>query len=343
MNRIINSIILFALLINFSCSAQNDCEKLKNKEISLSYINDHKNEFINDIEVLMNCYYDSIDIQILKGPSGDNFEFMLSVLELTDLSKAPIEHSTYNIFIEQWNEFKKLDEYKLARQIVLAKNEIINRYANIENWENDYLLLQKMNFTDDDINRIKEFILNNQNTDWTYFDVFHELASYYQSSNTLDCPIPSYTNYLHFPYNLDCYFELSEGIECSEISNKPILLYFTGHGSIKSRQFESEVISDSEIQKILIQKFIIVNLYVDDVGTAHLQHQIHNEQTNDTLKQIGKINKYYQKELFEEDIQPAFYIIDSYGNQLDKSFYFNDSIESFKSFLEYGLEKYYGE
>ena len=140
---------------------------------------------------------------------------------------------------------------------------------------------------------------------------------------------------------IQCYFELSEGIECSGISNKPILLYFTGHGSIKSRQFESEVISDNEIQKILIQKFIIVNLYVDDVGTAHIQHQIYNEQTNDTIKRIGKINKYYQKELFDEDIQPAFYIIDANGNQLDKSFYFDDSIESFKSFLEYGLEKYY--
>jgi hypothetical protein len=341
MNRIINTIILFALLINFSCSAQNDCEKLKNKEISLSYINDHKKEFINDIEVLMNCYYDSIDIQILKGPSGDNLEFMLSILEITDLSKEPKELSTYGIFIEQWNELKKTEEYKLARQVVIAKNEIINRNANIENWENDYLLLEKMNYKDDDIRRIKEIVKENKNTDWTYYNVFQELASFYQSSSTLECPIPSYTNYLHFPYNLDCYFELSEGIECSEISNKPILLYFTGHGSIKSRQFESEVISDSEIQKILKQKFIIINLYVDDVGTAHIQHQIHNEQTNDTIKRIGKINKHYQKELFEEDIQPAFYIIDSYGNQYNESYHFNTSTESFKRFLIFGLEKFY--
>lgn len=340
MNKIY-SIISFTLLVHFSCSAQIDCEKLKNKEISLSYINDHKKEFINDIEVLINCYYDSIDLQIIKGPSGDNLESMMSILELADLSKEPKKHSTYNIFIEQWNKLKKTEEYKLARQIVTAKNEIIHRNANIGNWENDYPLLKKMNFTDDDINRIKEVVEENKNTDWTYYNVLQELASYYQSSSVLECPIPSYTNYLYFPYNLDCYFELSEGIECSRISNKPILLYFTGHGSTISRQFESEVISDPEIQKILIQKYVIVNLYVDDVGTAHLQHQIYDEQTNDTIKQLGKINKYYQKELFADDIQPAFYIIDSYGNQYNESYYYNESIGSFYRFLISGLEKFY--
>ncbi|MGQ8337505.1 hypothetical protein ACUNWD_13215 [Sunxiuqinia sp. A32] len=335
MNRIINTIILFAFLINFSCSAQDDCEKLKNKEISLSHINDHKGEFINDIEVLMNCYYDSIDIQILKGPSGDSLESMLSILELTDLSKEPEKHSTYNIFIEQWNEMRKTEEYKLARQIVIAKDDIIHRNANIENWENDYPLLQKMNFTNDDIKRIKEIVIANENIDWTYFEVFQEMVSYYQSSSTMECPIPSYSDWFHFPHNLEAYFEISEGIECSRISNKPILLYFTGHSSLKSREFEAYVMSDSEILKILNQKYVITNLYVDDKSKALPQYQV------DSIRLIGNINKYYQKELFDEDIQPAFYVIDSQGIQLDKSFYFNESIDSFKSFLENGIEKYY--
>lgn len=341
MRRITQFIIFIISLTVYSCFAQNECEQLKNKEISLTYIRDNKEVFLNDIETLMKCYYDSVDIEIFKGPFGDNFEQMVSIIELADLSKKPKELSTYNIFIEQVNEIKKTEEYEIARQIVIAKNEIIDKEANITNWESDYHLLKRMNFTDNDVNLIKEIVKDNQNSDWTYYEVFQELSLYYQSSNTMDCPIPSYFDWFRLPYNLDGYFEYSEGLQCSKISNKPVLLYFTGHSSIKSREFEVMVLSDPEVLKILNQKFIITNLYTDDRSNALSKYFIYPEQTNDTIRQIGKINQNYQKELFNDDIQPAFYIIDSLGNQLNESYYFNESIDSFRRFLIQGLEIYY--
>ena len=66
MNKLIFIIIPTFLLINISSLAQNQCERLKNKEISLSYIKDHQAEFLQDIENLMSCYYDTIDIQIFN-------------------------------------------------------------------------------------------------------------------------------------------------------------------------------------------------------------------------------------------------------------------------------------
>lgn len=124
-------------------------------------------------------------------------------------------------------------------------------------------------------------------------------------------------------------------------SNKPVLLYFSGHGSIKSREFEAYVMSDDEILKILKQKFIITNLNVDDKSNALPKYYIYLEQNNDTIKQKGKINQYYQRELFNDDMVPAFYIIDSSGKQIHESYYFDKSIDSYKDFLEKGLEIYY--
>jgi len=343
MDRIIISLILIVLFTNLTCLSQNDCEKLKNKEISLSFIKENKEEFLKDIEVLMNCYYDSIDMQILKGSSGENLEFILSILNLTDLKNESEVHSTYNVFIKQWNEMKKTKEYKLARQVVIAKNEIINRKANIVNWENDFLLLKKMNFTKNDISRIEIIVKENENNDWTYFDVFQELTVYYQTKSTTECPFPSYYDWLHLPHKLDGYFELAEGMECSRISNKPLLLYFTGHGSVASREFEAFVMSDSEILKLIKQKYIITCLYVDDKGKALPQYHIYSEQTNDTIRQIGKINQYYQKQLSSNNDLPVLYIIDSEGNQLSDSYYFNESIDLFREFLTKGIEFYYEE
>jgi len=57
------------------------------------------------------------------------------------------------------------------------------------------------------------------------------------------------------------------------------------------------------------------------------------------MKTIGENNKYIQNGLFNEDIQPALYIMNSDG-LIGEPYYKDNSLDSFKAFLLNGIIKY---
>lgn len=346
MKRVIEILTVILILIGMSCSATNECEKLLSEKINTQAVLENKNEFIEKVKFLIECEFDSVDSEVLFGNDEDGLiiDYLFLIFEEINRNSSSNKSITFKEIKELIEEVTQSKEYKTGRQIVIAKNKILDKPAKISSWEQDYKLLIQMNLTEADIVQIKKIVDEKEDKNWTYYEVLQELSAFYETTNTMNCPIPSYHDWFALPHNLDGYFELSEGMECSRISNKPVLLYFSGHGSIKSREFEAYVMSDDEILKLLNQKFIITNLIVDDKMTALPKYYICSEQNQDTIKRIGEINQYHQNELFKETIQPpAFYIIDSSGNQINDSGYFDKSADSFKEFLEKGLERYYKE
>ncbi len=331
------------ILISVSCSAKNDCDKLLSEKVNTKAVIENKYRFTDKVKLLIECKYDSVDTEVLWGNEEEGMvvEFLFLIFEEMNKNSSTGEVVTFKEINELINELTKSEEFKKGRQIVVAKNLIIHKPAKTSNWKEDYKLLEQMNLTKSDLEKIRKIVEENEDKNWTYYKVLQELSTFYETTNTMNCPIPSYHDWFALPHNLDGYFELSEGIECSKISNRPVLLYFSGHGSIKSREFEAYVMSDDEVLKLLNQKFIITNLNIDDKSNALTKYYIYSKKDNDTIKQKGKINQYYQRELFNEDIVPAFYIIDSSGKQIHESYYFNKSIYSYKEFLEKGLEIYY--
>lgn len=343
MKRSLELLTGILIFISTSCSATNECEKLLSEKINTQTVPKDIEEFTEKVKLLIECEFDPIDQEVLFGNDEDGMiiKYLFQVFEEINKNSSPTTSVTFKDIKQLIEELTESEDYKIGRQIVIAQNQIIDKPAKISTWEEDYNLLVQMNLTESDIAQIKKIIKENEDKNWTYYEVLQELMAYYETNNTMECPIPSYHDWFHLPHNLDGYFELSEGMECSGISNMPVLLYFTGHGSVESREFEAFVMSDPEILKLLKQKYVITNLYVDDRSKALPQYQIYSKQSNDTITQIGNINQYYQQELFNEDTQPAFYIIDSEGNQHSESFYFNNSVDLFKQFLIQGLENYY--
>ncbi|WP_321318827.1 hypothetical protein [Labilibaculum sp.] len=345
MQRIKEVLLVILVLIGSSCFAQDNCEKLLSEKIDLIAVQNEKKEFVEKIKILLDCSFDSVDKEVLLGNDEDGMiiHFLLQFLKKFNVRKDTDKNVTYGdlkIIIE---DVIKREEFKVGRQIVMTKNKIFDKPATLSSWEEDLELLMQLNLTEFDITKIKKIIEENEINNWTYSDVIQELMTYYEPKNTMECPIPSYYDWFYLPHKLDGYFELAEGMECSRISNKPLLLYFTGHGSVESREFEAFVMSDSEILKLLKQKYVITCLYVDDKSKALPQYHIYSEQANDTIRQIGKINQYYQKQLSSNNDLPVLYIIDSEGNQLSDSYYFNESIDLFREFLTKGIESYYEE
>lgn len=343
MSKLLQIISITIIVLFSSCINTSECEKLLTKEVDSNSIKSNKQEFIEDLELLIDCEFEPIDKEILFGNNDSEFivDYFIIYFDALDESSSPEKKITFKEIKTIIEDLKNTEEYLIAKQTITIRNQIQDKEALLSNWKTDSVLLVQMNFTEIDISKIKFIVAENMNKGWTYYDVFVELQSQYQTTNTMECPAPSYTDRFFLPYNLDGFFELSEGIECSKISNRPILLYFTGHGSVKSREFESKVLSDADVLQLLKQKYIIVSLYVDDRSLAIPKYFIAPVPACDTLKLIGEINSYYQKTLFNDVVQPAFYIIDSMKNLLDKPYYYNSSNDSFKEFLKKGVNQYY--
>jgi hypothetical protein len=122
------------------------------------------------------------------------------------------------------------------------------------------------------------------------------------------------------------------------VIKKPCLIYFNGHNSIKSRKVESEILADSEINKIINNNYVFYQLSKDDKKELSPFYSGNIIKNNDTIVTYGVKSTYYQDRLFGEDVHPAFYSIDLDKNKLSKPFYYGSTKEDFKSFLQNGIK-----
>ncbi len=160
-------------------------------------------------------------------------------------------------------------------------------------------------------------------------------------SDTLICPEISYEGYFGSPHGIKSYYDFGEGLECSKISRKPFLVYFSGLGSAQARKVEDKVLSDKEILGLIKSEFVITTLYVDARSKLEIDKQIVSELSGDTIKTYGLKQAYIEKEKFNDKEFPAFYIIDSNEHILAGPIYFTLDKKRFLEFLKEGKSKYY--
>ena len=102
------------------------------------------------------------------------------------------------------------------------------------------------------------------------------------------CDTPIMANRFPSFSNIPQYFDYEQAIKCQANLKKPLIIYFTGKFSANSRKIEKEVLSDTSVVRLL-NNFIIVTLYVDDV-------------------EVGKSNYKIQETKFEGSYTPQFVI-----------------------------------
>jgi len=159
-------------------------------------------------------------------------------------------------------------------------------------------------------------------------------------SDTLKCPEISYSYYFRSPHEINSYYDFDEGLECSKVSRKPYLVYFTGHLSIDARQMEAEVLSNKEILNSIKNEFVITILYVDSRLILKTEKQIISKTNGDTIKKYGLKQAYIENTKFNDKKYPAFFIMDSNGQILSGPIYFELDKNTFFEFLETGKKKY---
>jgi thiol:disulfide interchange protein DsbD len=153
------------------------------------------------------------------------------------------------------------------------------------------------------------------------------------------CEEPRYGDFLSLPYGIKGYFEYEQGIECAQELDKPVMLYFTGHACSNCKKMQAEVWSNSEVQKILNEEYVVIALYVDDKKKLPESEWVKSEYDGKMKKTLGKKNADLQITKFNTNTQPYYLLLNSEGEPISESMGYELDEQVFLDYLKSGLEE----
>ncbi|HRU73270.1 MAG TPA: thioredoxin family protein, partial [Paludibacteraceae bacterium] len=153
------------------------------------------------------------------------------------------------------------------------------------------------------------------------------------------CDHASFSDRLQMVTGLNGYFDYDEALACAKSSGKPLFLDFTGHGCVNCRRIEQEVLSNSRIQKLLNDKFVVCALYIDDkIIELPEKLQIKDNKGN-LISKLGIKNTYIQNTLFQENSQPCYIVVNPEDESiLSGPIFYETNVDVFEEFLKKGVE-----
>lgn len=159
------------------------------------------------------------------------------------------------------------------------------------------------------------------------------LLFFIQSSTTTFLNIPIIQNDLKHPE-----FEAAK-IE-SYTLDKPLLILFTTH-LCAAPQATSDLIDGSEkIKSILHDKYVFLELFVDDKAVLPDEVKLELEKSNHFLRNKGQLNAVLEMQKFNQNSQPYYVIIDNMETLYAESKFIKTE-KGIIDFLSDGLNKYY--
>jgi thiol:disulfide interchange protein DsbD len=154
------------------------------------------------------------------------------------------------------------------------------------------------------------------------------------------CETPKYSDFLHFEYGLEGYFDLEQGLACAQKLDKPVLIDFKGHACANCKQMDARVWSDQEVQKRIRENFVLVALYVDD-RTKLPDNEIFVSKIDGREKRtIGKKNEDIEISMFNTNTLPLYAIVDPYGKPLVETRGTDFDIQAYIEWLDRGVKTY---
>lgn len=164
------------------------------------------------------------------------------------------------------------------------------------------------------------------------------------SSSGVSSDFPTKVKYgeiLHPPHGFKAFFDLEEGLAYAKSVHKPIMLDFTGHTCVNCRKMEDDIWIDTQVAQLIKEKYVLIQLYVDERGIKMPEHKIHYSnylkgKTND----LGRWNQDFQATKYGANSQPFYVIVDHQLNPLVPAQGAIFNAKDYASFLQSGLDKF---
>lgn len=134
------------------------------------------------------------------------------------------------------------------------------------------------------------------------------------------------------------FFKLTDyqtALEAAQVMNKPVFIYFTGHGCSSGKEMEASILSDPGIRKRIMTEFVAFIGYVDDRKPLPELQQYTSEHTGKSITTHGQRISDIQASTFKSNAVPFFVIIDKNGRILAETGYLTEVVQ-FHDFLDHG-------
>src|SRR5574344_357682 len=128
-------------------------------------------------------------------------------------------------------------------------------------------------------------------------------------------------------------YNFKEALRLSEQSGKPIFLDFTGKACVNCREMEARVLSNSRVQQILSENYIVLELYGDTRNPLPESEWVKTS-GGTLLKTDGKVNSNLLLERYGVNAMPYYLRLDSKGNPLTAPRGYNLNVEEFIAYLQ---------
>lgn len=322
---------LTLILLTFSSYSQS-YDDIKDQEIHIEGLSDYGMEqVVSNVYTFIGSDFDSLDLQILlNGPIFGSIIIDLATKE---------QSQTYADLYQKFLEIKEMPQYSQLRKRQLTANDLMNRPADISNWEEDKPLFVELGLEGDMLEELRLYIENNSSSTLSYMSVLEDYRQELDNQKREERKAKQAEFEQLFDSSL---LNETELLARSKVEKKPILLYFTGYSCVNCRKIEQNVLSDLDVLEILLESFIFKSVYVDDRTELPEKYQVEvqiREQRTEKLKTIGDKHMYYQISRFNVAAQPHFVVLNSENEIIETADYSYNSAEKFLSFLESALDQ----
>jgi thiol:disulfide interchange protein DsbD len=146
----------------------------------------------------------------------------------------------------------------------------------------------------------------------------------------------------HCPNDLPCFHDYDEAMAYAKKVNKPLLIDFTGYACVNCRKMESEVWTNSEVDKRLRDDVVLVSLYVDDNNLLPESEWTEKKVGTETMRIKTKGSKWVYLEIskYQNNSQPLYVMLDHQENTLAQPTSYDPNVEKYIDWLDKGLEKF---
>ena len=166
--------------------------------------------------------------------------------------------------------------------------------------------------------------------------------------------------------------DYEEGMRYAKEHHLPVMIDFTGYGCVNCRKMEAAVFTDPRVADIMTNKYVLIQLYVDEKtklpepilvkggednavlsvgvsadvsisasnGESNYQYENSYDSNTQKLRTVGDKWGYLLATKFGATAQPFYVLIDNEGNPLERSYSYDEDIPRFLDWLNSGLSRY---
>lgn len=134
--------------------------------------------------------------------------------------------------------------------------------------------------------------------------------------------------------------DYEQGMNYAKKVNKPVLIDFSGYGCVNCRKMESAVWTESSVNSMLTNDFVLITLFVDDKTSLNEPVTIIEQGKERILRTVGDRNSYLQRHKFGANAQPFYVILNHEGKPLAGSYSFDENPQNFIDYLNIGLKNF---